>query len=101
MDTRTRTENNKINLTNYLDQLVNKIFKALCILEEDPKNAISYLNSLTVELDGMTQYYSDDSYIISTLFSLQGIKRCTDHNVWKKTVFECIDNVNKLNAKLK
>ncbi|MFA5559525.1 MAG: hypothetical protein WDA59_08790 [Methanofastidiosum sp.] len=92
--------NAKINLNNYLDRLVGKIYKALCILEENPENAKKYLNSLTVELDGFTHYYSDDSYIISTLFSLQGIKQCTDHNVWRKTVLECIDNVNKLKAKL-
>ena len=91
----------KIDLTNYLDQLVNKIYKALCILEENPKNAKKYLDSLTIELDGMTTYYSDDSYIVSTLFSLQGVKNCTDYNVWRKVVFESINNVNKLKQKLK
>ena len=91
----------KRDLTKYLDQLVNKIFKILYIIEENPEDLKKYLNSLTIELDGMTQYYSDDSYIISTLFSLQGNRECTDHNVWRKTVFECINNVNKLNAKLK
>lgn len=91
----------KIDLTNYLDQLVNKIYKALCILEENPNNAKKYLDSLTIELDGMTQYYSDDSYIVSTLFSLQGVKQCTDYNVWRKVVFESINNVNKLKQKLK
>ncbi len=87
-------------LTKYLDQLVNSIFKALCILEENPQNAVKYLDSLTIELDGMSQFYSEDPYIIRTLFSLQGIKQCTDYNLWRKTVFECISNVNKLQVKL-
>jgi hypothetical protein len=94
-------KNNNINLDDYLDKLVGKIFKILPLLEENPTNAKKYLNSLTIELDGMTQCYSDDSYIISTLFSLQGIKTVTDYNVCRKTVFDCLNNINNLKSKLK
>lgn len=88
-----------INLDDYLDKLVGKIFKILPLLEENPTNAKKYLNSLTIELDGMTKYYSDDSYIISTLFSLQGIKTVTDYNVCRKTILDCLSNVNSLKKK--
>jgi hypothetical protein len=93
--------NKDINLDDYLDKLVGKIFKILPLLEENPVNAKKYLNSLTIELDGMTKNYSDDSYIVSTLFSLQGIKSITDYNICRKTVFDCLDNINKLKTKLK
>lgn len=94
-------KNNNINLDDYLDKLVGKIFKILPLLEENPINAKKYLNSLTIELDGMTKYYSDDSYIVSTLFSLQGIKSVTDYNVCRKTVFDCIEYINKLKNKVR
>lgn len=93
-------ENNKdINLEDYLDKLVGKIFKILPLLEENPENAKKYLISLINELEGMTSNYSHDSYIVSTLFSLQGIRFNTDYNIWRKTVFDCLNNVKHLKAK--
>lgn len=94
-------ENKNINLDDYLDKLVGKIFKILPLLEENPTNAKKYLNSLTIELEGMIKNYSDDSYIVSTLFSLQGIKSITDYNVCRKTVFDCLNNINNLKSKIK
>ena len=94
-------ENKNINLDDYLDKLVGKIFKILPLLEENPINARKYLSSLTIELEGMTQNYCEDSYIVSTLFSLQGIKQCTDYNVCRKTVFDCLNNINNLKSKMK
>lgn len=94
-------KNNNINLDDYLDKLVGKIFKILPLLEENPINAKKYLNSLTIELEGATRNYSNDSYLVSTLFSLQGIKSVTDYNVCRKTVFDCIEYINKLKNKVR
>lgn len=93
--------NTNINLDDYLDKLVGKIYKILPLLEENPTNAKKYLNSLIIELDGMTKYYFDDSYIVSTLFSLQGIKTITDYNVCRKTILDCLNNINSLKRKFK
>jgi hypothetical protein len=93
--------NKNINLNDYLDKLVGRVYKILPLLEEDPVNAKKYMSSLINELEGATSNYSDDSYLVSTLFSLQGVRTTTDYNILRKTVFECLDNVNKLKAKLK
>ena len=94
-------ENKNINLNDYLDKLVGKIFKILPLLEENPINAKKYMVSIINELEGATRNYTDDSYMVSTLFSLQGIKSVTDYNVCRKTIFDCINNINNLKIKMK
>jgi hypothetical protein len=94
-------KNNNINLDDYLDKLVGKIFKILPLLEENPVNAKKYMLTIINELEGATNNYNDDSYLVSTLFGLQGIKSVTDYNICRKTVFDCINNINNLKAKIK
>lgn len=87
----------QLELEKYCDRLVGRIWKILKIREsEHPEHGRKYLENLVIELRGASSYFDNDSYFMSMLFSLEGIKNVTDHNVLRRKVFECIDLCNKL-----
>jgi len=87
-------------IKNYTDRLVGRIYKLLCIREENPQHAIKYLENLLVELRGARKTFNYNSYFVSILFSLEGMQEVTDYNLYRRKVFECIDLVNKLKKDL-
>lgn len=76
--------NNEMELNEFCDKLVGRIYKILPLIEEDKENAKKYLNSLIVELDGANEHFENKSNFQSILFSLEGIKNITDYNVCRK-----------------
>lgn len=90
--------NNNINMNDYCDKLIGRIFKVLPLLEENPDHAKKYISSLLVELNGASKIFNDNSYFISIICSLEGIGNCTDYNLCRRKIFECISICNKLKA---
>jgi hypothetical protein len=87
-------------LDKYCDRLVGRVYKLLCIREEDAQNAKKYLESFLVELKGASKYFGNNSYFASLIFSLEGIRDVTDYNLYKRKIFECINIVNKIKKEL-
>lgn len=86
---------NEINLNEYTDKLVGRIYKILPLIESDKDNAKKYLNNLLVELNGANKYF-DNINFTRIIFSLEGMKNITDYNIVRSKIFECINLVNKI-----
>ena len=85
---------------NYLNFLINRVYKILPISEDEPVTLKSYLDSLVLELLGskdlILKLKKDASFLslISTLQSLS--ENQYSHNVIRSEVFKCIDIIKKL-----
>ena len=92
------------NFCNYLDYLVNKIFKILCMKEENCTTLKSYLESLQRELIGnqeLVKELKNDPNFIVLLNTLQYFIAYgdTSQKVYKKEVFKCINIIKQLKKK--
>lgn len=85
---------------NYLKFLISKVFKILCMQEENNPNLTIYLESLQRELTGnlnLIKAIRYDGNFLTLLNKIQFlIYDCSDHKIVKKEVFECIAIVKKL-----
>jgi hypothetical protein len=89
---------------NYLDFLINQLYKSLCLKEENCDTLISYLQSLQCELIGSKELISafkNDSRVISLLNKIQYLIATPEieQKVFKKEIFSCISIVEKLQVK--
>lgn len=88
---------NNIDFTKYLDSLINKIWKLLPMLDENRDEAKKYLNTnLLIQVRGAVELFENDEYMVTILAFLEGIKNNTDYNIWRKTIFDCLNQINKL-----
>jgi hypothetical protein len=85
-----------MNIKTYSEDLVNRVFKILPLIEENPEHAKKYISSLVVELQGAVSLFEDNNYLTRILFSIEGIQTVTDYNVVRRKVFECINLINKM-----
>ena len=85
-----------MNIQHYSEKLVNRVFKILPLIEENPENAKKYISSLVVELHGAVNLFEENDYLTRILCSIEGIKEVTDYNIVRRKVFECIDLINKI-----
>lgn len=77
----------------YYVQLINRIFKALRIYEDNNADFRKYLSSLVLELGGNLEF----EQLCQVKFKLNGlILNDVKHEEVRKTVFECIDIVSKI-----
>ena len=92
-------------MVNYYEFLINKVFKALPMKEEGNPDLIKYLDSLKREIIGNMALVNNlkfDGYFITLLNKIQFlINEDYTNAVCRKTVFECIDLVNKLKSEYK
>ncbi len=92
-------------LVNYLNFLINRVFKILPIFENEPETLNDYLESLLLELTGtkfIVGKLKHDVNFLSLLSILQYISenKC-DHKTIKREIFKSIGIVEKLKNKYK
>ena len=87
----------EIDLDLYKKYTVKNIFKLLPLKEEN-KDWEKYLDGLLVELSGLSRL-SEDMNLVSLIAKLEGLRTVEDHSLFRKVVFDCIDNVKKMQVK--
>lgn len=90
--------------TNYLQFLINQLYKSLCLKEEQNETLINYLESLKNELLGsieLIEFLKYDARYCSMLNKIQFLISTPDvnHKTFKKEIFSCISIVKKLEGK--
>ena len=85
---------------NYLNFLINRVYKILHISEDEPVTLKSYLDSLVLELLGSKDLIlklKKDASFLSLIATLQSLSENQySHNVIRSEVFKCIDIIKKL-----
>lgn len=77
----------------YYNRLINRIFKALRIYEDNTDDFKRYLSSLVLELSGNLEF----EQLCQVKFKLNAlIINDITHDEVRKTIFECIDIVSKI-----
>lgn len=77
----------------YYVRLINRIFKALRIYEDNNDDFKRYLSSLVIELGGNLEF----EQLCQVKFKLNSlIINDVKHEEVRKTIFECIDVVSKI-----
>jgi len=77
----------------YYNRLINRIFKALRIYEDNNSDFKRYLSSLVLELSGNLEF----EQLCQVKFKLNAlIINDVTHDEVRKTIFECIDIVSKI-----
>lgn len=87
-----------VSFEEYKEYLIKNIFKILPLKEED-KDWRKYLAGLLIEIGGMDSMTQDLS-LITLMSRLEGLRTLeADHSLFRKTIFDCIDMVKKIEKK--
>jgi hypothetical protein len=91
---------------NYLEFLINQLYKSLCLKEEKSDTLFSYLMSLRNELMGsveLIEFLKFDARYCAMLNKIQYLvyEPNVSQNEFKKEIFSCINIVQKLIEKYK
>ncbi len=81
-----------------LTRIGNQIFKLLPMREEG-KDWVKPLETLILELSGMSNLFSDQKVYLSLLCKMEGLKICiddADFMLYRRTVFECCSLVDEV-----
>jgi hypothetical protein len=85
---------------NYLNFLINRVYKILPISESEPETLKSYLDSLILELVGSKDLIfklKKDASFLSLIATLQALANNQySHKVIKSETFKCINIIKKL-----
>lgn len=84
-------------ITSNINRLTNQLWKLIPMREND-ENWLSHLNSLIIELAGLSRLSEtvDDKFLI-LLSKLKGLEtEETDFQLYRKTVFECISLLREM-----
>ena len=79
----------------YLIGLKNKIYKLLPLKEEE-LDWNKYLNTVMVEISGLSELFNNQPQLISLLSKLEGLYRLEDFMLYRRTIFECLNIVEDL-----
>lgn len=87
--------------TNYLEFLINQLYKSLCLKEDNSDTLYSYLTSLRNELLGSVElinFLKYDARYCSMLNKIQYLISTSNisQKEFKKEIFSCINIVQKL-----
>ena len=80
----------------YRAYTVKNIYKILPLKEEE-KDWQKYLEGLLIELNGMDMLLTEVN-LMSVIAKLQGLMTVTEHSVFRKVIFDCIDLIKKIPA---
>ena len=88
---------------NYLNYLIGKVYKILCMREEDDKTLEKYMRSLQRELTGNQELIVKLKYDSDFLSLLGKIEFLIHHDpdlpIYKKDIFDCISLIKKMQEK--
>ena len=79
-----------------LYRIRNQIFKLLPMREEE-QNWLKPLETLSIELAGMSGLFPDQKDLFTLSCKLEGLRNThTEFELYRRTIFECCSLVNKL-----
>lgn len=79
----------------YCIGLKNKIYKLLPLREEEQEWQ-KYLNSIIVEVSGLSVIFKDKTKLISLVSKLEGLYRLEDFMTYRRTIFECLNLIEEV-----
>ncbi len=79
----------------YLIGLKNKVYKLLPLKEED-LDWRKYLNTVMIEISGLSELFGNKPQLISLLSKLEGLYKLEDFMLYRRTIFECLNMVEDL-----
>lgn len=86
--------------SNYLEYLIGRVYKILCLQEEKDKNLYKYISSLQRELVGnlnLIENIINDGDFLCLLNKIEYLTQYhSEHKIVKKEIFECISLIKKL-----
>lgn len=89
-------EVDKVDFELYLIKLKNKVYKLLPLREEELEWE-KYLNTILIEISGLNELFLDNQVnLISLLAKLEGLYKLEDFMVYRKTIFECLNIIEKM-----
>lgn len=87
----------EIDFEKYQDYTVKSIFKLLPLKEKNQEWE-TYLDGLLVELNGM-DILVEEVNLAALVAKLEGLREVSEHKLFRKIVFDCIDLVKKIPSK--
>ena len=89
-------EVDKVDFELYLINLKHKVYKLLPLREEELEWE-KYLNTILIEISGLNELFLDNQVnLISLLAKLEGLYKLEDFMVYRKTIFECLNIIEKM-----
>ena len=82
----------------YLKTLTNKVYKLLPLREEG-LDWCKHLNTIMIEISGFGNLVEVQPNLISLLAKLEGLYSMKDFMSYRKTIFECLNEVEALYVK--
>jgi hypothetical protein len=86
--------NGKLELSFYMDYLINSVFRLLPMYEKN-EDWKKYLTALQIELAGLEELSNNISFI-SLISRLEGLFSITDKPTFKKVVFDSISLIKQI-----
>lgn len=83
-----------------LSRIGNQIFKLLPMREEG-KDWVKPLETLVLEVAGMSMVFVDHKTLLSLLCKMEGLKTCVnddDFMLYRRTIFECCGLVDEVKS---
>ena len=88
---------NTENIKPYLNLLVNKIYKLLP-LKEEGLDWKKYLESILIELSGLSRITGTTPTLLCLLSKLESLYELDSFALYRKTIFECLNLVDEIYA---
>lgn len=85
----------KVDFELYLISLKNKIYKLLPLREEGLEWQ-KYLNTILIEVSGLNELFDNKVGLIALLSKLEGLYKLEDFMLYRRTIFECLSNIEEL-----
>ena len=90
-------ELNTENIKPYLNLLINKIYKLLP-LKEEGLDWEKYLESILIELSGLSRITGPTPTLLCLLSKLESLYELDSFALYRKTIFECLNLVDEIYA---
>lgn len=95
METKYGLEVELVDFELYLISLKNKIYKLLPLREEGLEWQ-KYLNTILIEVSGLSALFSNKVGLIELLSKLEGLYKLEDFMLYRRTIFECLNSIEEL-----
>lgn len=97
IETNTGIEISHCELEQYLKVLKNKIYKLLPLREEGAEWE-RYLDSVKIEVSGLSKLIKCEPSFISLIAKLESLSDLEEFVLYRKTIFECLNEIEEING---
>lgn len=95
METKYGMKVSSLDMELYLITLKNKVYKLLPLREENSEWN-KYLNTIIVEVSGLSELFTEIPRLITLLSKLEGLYKTEDFMLYRRTIFECLSLIEEL-----